>query len=183
MSTSCCAQNLLSYTSDHLKTSFRKYCRSGQEADIRMRREAEEYETQLELSLAHTRNVISITEQCATIRRHHEARQLLELMHAQYKDPEQSAVHIARSARDTLLAEEEVVVSKLREAQLLVTKLQNTVEVTRLQIRDANYQLGYLLDYLHVNKKLIPQIQPTPCVNGVPCPIPARVVFWRLNII
>ncbi|KDR65126.1 hypothetical protein GALMADRAFT_217668 [Galerina marginata CBS 339.88] len=146
-----------------------------QENDIHMQREAEGYTTQLELSLAHTRNIISVTEQCATIRKHHESRLFLKLIHDPNQDPDTSAVHVARSARDTLVAEEEVAVSKLREAQLLVSKLQASVEIARLQIRDANCQLGTLLNYLHVNNKPIPDVQET-LVNGVPCPIPPHVL-------
>lgn len=87
-------------------------------------------------------------------------------------DPEM-AIGVARAARDTLLAEEHLAVSRVQECEATLTALRDAVDEVRAQVEDANLQVGRLLNIMNDNGIHIS----TSIKIGTPPSLDTRTIF------
>ncbi|KDR68951.1 hypothetical protein GALMADRAFT_145968 [Galerina marginata CBS 339.88] len=118
--------------------------------DLAQHQESQHYKTHVRLSLAHTQSLTCVANQYLAIHTNKETQLLLRL--GQSGDFQKSvdmttALNLAVSVRNTLLAEEKLELTRLRESQLMTRTLQDTIEETRLHIEEAERQLGTILDH------------------------------------
>ena len=59
------------------------------------------------------------------------------------------AIHVARAARDTLIAEEHLALSRVQECEAVLTSLCDAVDEVRAWVEDANLQVGKLLNIMN----------------------------------
>jgi len=76
--------------------------------------------------------------------------QLLEDIAERSKEPEginqQYALALARAAHDTLMAEEKLAKSRVTECLRLLDTLHDAVDAIHFQVKEANFQLGSVLN-------------------------------------
>ena len=63
-------------------------------------------------------------------------------------DPK-TAINVARAARDTLMAEEHLAISRVQECEAVLTGLHDAVEEVHARVKDANLQVGRLLSIIN----------------------------------
>lgn len=63
-------------------------------------------------------------------------------------DPK-TAIHVARAARDTLIAEEHLALSRVQECEAVLTSLRDAVDEVRARVEDANLQVRKLLNIMN----------------------------------
>lgn len=112
-----------------------------------MRLSAEEHHVHQRHILSQTRRVMAAAE---ALRDRKEMEEMALLRHAENHgldltrlDPE-TAFKVAKSARETLLAEEQVALIKVREAEVKLATLRDAVEEAHARVQDATVQLSKL---------------------------------------
>ena len=87
-------------------------------------------------------------------------------------DPEM-AINVARAARNTLLAEEHLALSRVEECEAILTSLRDAVDEVRTRVEDANLQVGRLLNIMNNEGIHIP----TSLNVCMPPPLGTRPIF------
>lgn len=119
-----------------------------------MRLVAEQYRVNQRTTIAKAKRVKLAAEEKAAAQELLETTMLLEAAKRgddfTSLDPE-TAISVARAARDTLLAEEHLAVSRVQECEAVLTSLHDAVDEVRARLEDANLQVGRLLNIMNDN--------------------------------
>jgi len=118
----------------------------------RLRLVAEQYRANQRATIAKAKRLKSAAEEKVAAQELYETSMLLEAVQRgddfTSLDP-QTAINIARAARDTLIAEEHLAVSRVQECEAILTGLRDAVEEVHARVEDANLQVGRLLNIMN----------------------------------
>ncbi|KDR71322.1 hypothetical protein GALMADRAFT_144011 [Galerina marginata CBS 339.88] len=155
---------LTAHSSDQIKSTLGRY--SLRDANIQriantdLHRAAQEYKTQRLLSLAHARSLTSIAHQCETFHKDREIQLLLHLMESGGEHTPQTAHYLATLVRHTLKAEEDHLISMLKERELMSIMLQDAIEEAQVHRASAETQVDKLEIYLSSQTSQLPNSRP-----------------------
>ncbi|KDR82995.1 hypothetical protein GALMADRAFT_238744 [Galerina marginata CBS 339.88] len=137
-----------SHSSDQIKTACHGL--RNETRDKSAQRVAERYKTQQRFSLAHARSLICVAHQCVTFQHDQETQLLLNLVDSEsgVKHTHQTALDVATLAKHTLMAEEDLALSRLKECELMLIMLKDAAKEARVHVTQANNQVGNLVSYL-----------------------------------
>ena len=118
----------------------------------RLRLVAEQYRVHQRKMLIKAKQLKLAAEERAAAQELLETKMLLEA--AQHGDDftsldPQTAINVARAARNTLLAEEHLAVSRVQECEAVLTGLRDAVDEVHARVEDANLQVGRLLNIMN----------------------------------
>lgn len=118
----------------------------------RLRLVAEQYRANQRTTLARAKRIKLAAEEKAAAQELFETTMLLEA--AQRGDDFTSldpntAINVARAARDTLIAEEHLAISRVQECEVVLTSLRDAVDEVHARVEDANLQVGKLLNIMN----------------------------------
>ncbi|KDR71647.1 hypothetical protein GALMADRAFT_143899 [Galerina marginata CBS 339.88] len=101
------------------------------------------------LRLAHAQSVVSVAQQCTTVRRDQEDYILRNLFRPEIAmDGSASAFNVARAARNTLQAEADLILSRFRECQLQLVVLEHAFKEAQACLKEADDQVDNITEYL-----------------------------------
>ncbi|KDR65229.1 hypothetical protein GALMADRAFT_232973 [Galerina marginata CBS 339.88] len=165
---------LTAHSSEQIKGTLGRYGLHDQALNLiqstidnEMIHEAEEYKTRQRLALAQAQNITCVAHQCATFQQDREAQLLLHLVDTGGEHTQESACSLASLARDTLKAEQDLLVSRLGEYLVTATVIEAAIEETRLHLKDANRQVENLRAYLE-DQRLTPLSDLEPAYPTLP---------------
>ncbi|KDR82994.1 hypothetical protein GALMADRAFT_238742 [Galerina marginata CBS 339.88] len=139
-----------SHSSDQIKLTLGyNGLRNEPTKDISMQRDAERYKAQQQLALAHARSLVCVAHQCAAHQKDQEDQLLQHLSNSGSKQTPQTSFDLAILARNTLVAEEDLVALKIQEYEVMFTVLQDAVEQARAHVKAAQLQIADIADYHH----------------------------------
>ncbi|KDR68608.1 hypothetical protein GALMADRAFT_146260 [Galerina marginata CBS 339.88] len=130
-------------------------------------RAAERHMGRQRLAVAQSQHMVSIAQQCASVRQDQETDLLLDLRDCGGEHTPQNAFKIARAARNTLVAEADLAMTKLKECQHTLILREAEVEEALTYVADGEHQIGNLLDVFDHSE--------LPFITTQYCPVPASV--------
>ena len=153
-------------------------------AKLKDRISVEELLAERRLSIARMRRLKNSALESKALKDLQEARLLQQLA-----DPNQDlaslepqmAMNIARVSRDALLAAERYEITRLREAEEVIKAIQDSVELARARVAEADNQIGRLMV---IFDKLKVPIAPLPnLIPGLPDPLPLSTPLPQLQLL